>query len=226
MTALKVLFIGGSGQISSALLAARGRPRPRPLRAQPRADVDPPAARRRAPAAGRHPRPGLGPGRDRRARVRRRRRLGRLHARARAGRHRPLHRAHGPVRLHQLGVGLPEAGRAPADRRVHAAAQPGLALLAGEDRVRGAAGARVPRGRLPGDDRAALAHLRPREPALRGRLDGRRAHAPGQGGRGPRRRHLAVDAHPPRRLRQGASSGCSAIRRRSATASTSPPTRC
>jgi nucleoside-diphosphate-sugar epimerase len=85
--------------------------------------------------------------------------------------------------------------RAPADRRVDAAAQPGLALLAGQDRVRGPPGAHVPRGRLPGDDRAALAHLRPQESALRRRLDGRRADAPGPGGRRPRRRHVAVDAH-------------------------------
>ena len=62
--------------------------------------------------------------------------------------------------------------------------------------------------------------------ALRGRLDGRRPHAPGQGGRRARRRHVAVDADPPRRLRQGLRRPARPSRRRSATASTSPPTRC
>ena len=203
MSALKVLFIGGSGQISSACsqravdlgidlyVLNRGRTSVRPLPAAVRrleGDIRDPASARAA----------IGD-----------REFDAVvdfvaftpeHVQARR---RPLHRAHRPVRLHQLGVGLSEARRPAADRRVHAAAQPGLALLAGQDRLRGAARARLSRGRLPGDDRAALAHLRPHEPALRGRLDGGRAHAPGQGGRRPRRRHVAVDAHPSRRLRQG-----------------------
>ena len=203
MSALKVLFIGGSGQISSACsqravdlgidlyVLNRGRSALRPLPAE--AHVLQGDIRDRGVRARRHRRPG----------VRRGRRLRRLHARARAGRHRPVRGPHRPVRLHQLGLGLPEAGRPAADHRVDAAAQPDLALLAGQDRLRGAARARLSRGRLPGDDRAPLAHLRPRQPALRRRLDGRRAHAPGPGGRRARRRHLAVDAHPPHRLRQG-----------------------
>ena len=226
MTALKVLFIGGSGQISSACsqravdlgldlyVLNRGRTSIRPL---------PDAAHR---AAGRHPRPGLGPRRDRRARVRRRRRLGRLHARARAGRHRPLRRAHGAVRLHQLGVGLPDARRRGCRSSSPRRCATRLALLAGEDRVRGAAGPRLSRGRLPGDDRAALAHLRPHQ-RCPSRAAGRSSSACARARRSsstataPRCGRSPTTSTSPRR-----SSGCSAIRRRSATASTSPPTRC
>ena len=50
--------------------------------------------------------------------------------------------------------------------------------------------------------------------------------APGQAGRRARRRHLAVDADPPRRTSPAASSRCWATRARSATPSTSPPTTC
>ena len=55
--------------------------------------------------------------------------------------------------------------------------------------------------RLPGDDRAAVAHLRPDARPVRRRLDRRRPDAARQAGRRPRRRHVAVDADPPRGLR-------------------------
>ena len=57
MSALKVLFVGGTGRISSACVRARGRAGPGRARPQPRRDDDPPAAGRRHGAARRHPRP-------------------------------------------------------------------------------------------------------------------------------------------------------------------------
>jgi len=135
VTALKVLFIGGSGVISSACaqraldlgidlhVLNRGRTTIRPLPDAARllaADVRDPASARKV--------------------------IGNAEFDAvvdfvaftpehvQAG-HRPVRGPHRPVRLHQLGLGLPDAGRAPADRRVHAAAQPGLAVLTGEDRL-------------------------------------------------------------------------------------------
>ena len=74
---------------------------------------------------------------------------------------RPVRRPDGAVRLHQLGLGLPDAAGPPAGHRVDAAAQPVLGVLARQDRLRGPAGPRLPRRRLPDDDRAAVAHLRP-----------------------------------------------------------------
>ena len=159
MNAKRVLYIGGTGTISAACVrrsVALGRRRDRP---QSRLGT-PTAARGRARArrgcAGCRSRAR----RDRRRRVRRRRGVPRLHARARAAGPRPVRGAHRAVRVHQLGIGLPEAAAAAADHRVDAAAQPVLAVLARQDRVRGPAGRRVPRARLAGHDRAAVAHLR------------------------------------------------------------------
>ena len=96
----------------------------------------------------------------RRSGLRRRRRLGRVHAGPRAGRHRAVPGPHRAVRVHQLGVGLPDAARPGAGRGVHAAAQPVLAVLPRQDRLRGPARRGVPRRGLPGDDRAPVAHVR------------------------------------------------------------------
>ena len=81
-------------------------------------------------------------------------------------------------------------------------------------RGRAAAGPR--RDRLPGDDRAALAHLRRREPAAARRLDRGRPDRPRRRDPGARRRHVAVDADPRGGLRRRAWSACSATRGRSA----------
>ena len=43
-----------------------------------------------------------------------------------------------PVRVHQLGLGVPEAAVAPGDHRVDAAREPVLGVLAQQDRLRGA----------------------------------------------------------------------------------------
>ena len=94
--------------------------------------------------------------------------------------------------------------------------------IAGEDAARRG----LPRARVPDDDRAPLAHLRPdRGPAARG-LDGDRPHAAGKAGRRAGRRHEPVDddAHP--RLRGGVRGPARQRRARSARRSTSPPTRC
>ncbi len=187
-----------------------------------------PAARGVEPPARRRPRPRIA-SRDALGdrRLRRGRRLGRLHARARASPTRPVPRAHRAVRLHQLGLGLPDAAGAPADHRVDAAAQPVLAVLARQDRLRGPA-RRAPTASdgLPGHHRAPVAHLRPRPCPPRRRLDGGRPDAPGQAGRRARRRHLAVDAHPPHRLRPRLRRPARQPARRSARPSTSPPTTC
>ena len=50
-------------------------------------------------------------------------------------RHRRAARACRPVRVHQLRVGVPDATGAAADHRVDAAAQPVLAVLAQQDRL-------------------------------------------------------------------------------------------
>ena len=56
---------------------------------------------------------------------------------------------------------------------------------------------------FPVDDRAALAHLRRRQPAAAGRVDGHRPDAPRGGDPGARRRHVALDPHPCGGLRAG-----------------------
>ena len=163
---------------------------------------------------------------SRTSRVRLRRRLRRLHPGPRPGRPRTAPGAGRPVRLHQLRLGVPDAARPPADRRVDPAAQPLLALLPGQDRLRGCPCRRLPGGGLPGDDRPALPHLRSHLGAVHRGVDRRRPHAPRGPGRRPRRRHVAVDAHPPRRLRPGLRARSSGSGAPSATASTSPRTRC
>ena len=57
MTAPRVLFLGGTGIISSACSAARGRAGPRPLRAEPGDDLHPQPSARGAPPHGRRGRP-------------------------------------------------------------------------------------------------------------------------------------------------------------------------
>ena len=109
MSQQKVLFIGGSGAISSACsqlavergfdlyVLNRGRSLLRPLPDEVtmlRGDIrDPESAAAALGSTG----------------VRRRRRLGGVHAGANPGRHRPFPRADGAVRVHQLRVGIPEA---------------------------------------------------------------------------------------------------------------------
>ena len=225
MSALKVLFIGGTGADQRRLLATRGRTRDRRPRAQPRRDGDPPAPHRRPVLESRHPRRGRRPRRAARTRVRLRRELPGLHPRARRGRPRDLRRAHRPVRLHQLGVGLPEARRPAAVHRVDAAAQSDLAVLAGQDRLRGAA------RRAP----TASTAFRPRSSGPRTPTTARRCRAKAAGpssiacaedkrssstATAPRCGRSRTPATSPR-----GSSACSATRKRSARASTSPPTR-
>ncbi|CAA9336819.1 MAG: putative mRNA-binding protein, partial [uncultured Frankineae bacterium] len=191
---------GGHGRHQRRLRAAGGGGGPRRHRRHARAHRQPPAAAAGAPPdrrRRRHPRAGGGA----RGGLRRGRRLAGLHPRAGPRPHRPPARTHRAVRLHQLGVGLPDPAVAGADHRVDAVAQPLLGLLPGQDRLRGPARAAVPRAGPPGHDRAAVAHLRPHPGPLRRRVDLRRAAAPGRAGRRARRRDLAVDAHPRPRLR-------------------------
>ena len=227
MSALKVLFIGGSGIISSAC-SALAVERGLDLYVLNRGSLDP---RRCPPEAtvlrGRHPRPGVGGQALGDLDVRRGRRLGGVHARARPGRRRPLPRPDRAVRLHQLGLGLPDAAGAGARSRSRrrcatrsgstpATRSPARTLLIGGLPGRG----------LPGDDRAAVAHLRP-DARCRSTAAGPRSTGCARAaGRRARRRHVAVDADPPRRLRQGLRAAARATRARSARRSTSPPTTC
>ena len=202
---MRVLFIGGSGVISSACSRAGRRARHRAVRAQPRAQHQPGRCRPRRTVL-------RGDVRDPAA-VR-----GRRWAAASstpwwtgspsrpstcAGRPRPVPRPDRAVRVHQLGVGLPDPAGPAAGDGVDAAAQPVLAVLPRQDRLRGPARRGLPRRGLPGDDRAAVAHLRQDPHPLRRRLDRPGPDAPGQAGRRARRRHLAVDADPSRGLRPG-----------------------
>ncbi|CAA9303443.1 MAG: putative mRNA-binding protein, partial [uncultured Friedmanniella sp.] len=133
--------------------------------------------------------------------VRRRRRLPRLHPSRRAVPAGRLGGPDGPVRVHQLRLGLPDPAGTDARARVNAVAQPVLAVLPGQDLLRGPADRCPPRARLADDHRPPLAHLRPHPAALRRRLDRRRPDAARGAGRGAGGRHVAVDADPPNRLR-------------------------
>ena len=66
------------------------------------------------------------------------------HVRARTG---PVPRSSRSVRVHQLGLGLPDSPRAAAGHRVDPAAQPVLGVLPEQDRVRGPAHRALPRRR-------------------------------------------------------------------------------
>ena len=103
----------------------------------------------------------------------------------------------GPVRLHQLGIRVPDPARPASGHRVDTAAKPVLAVLPRQDRLRGQADPGLPGGGIPGDDRAALAHLRQDRSAVPRRLDRRGPDAAGQAGRRPRRRHVPVDPDAP-----------------------------
>ena len=223
---MKVLFIGGTGKISSAcaqLAVDRGH---RPVPAQPAPDDGSPRARGRPPPAGRHSRPGVGRTGPGRSGVRRRRRLDRLHRGPHRDRPQALPRAHRPVRLHQLGLGLPDAAGPPAHHRIDAAGQPLLGILAQQDRVRGAPDAGLPRREVPDDDRPAVAYVRQDTVALYRGLHGRRPHAPGPEGTRARRRLVALGADASPRLRQGPRRTARATATPSARRSTSRPTSC
>src|SRR5580658_768725 len=185
------------------MLAGGGGTRCRPARAEPGTQRRPAASVRGHEASGRHTGTMVRSAGNKRSPVRRGRGLGRLHARARPGRHRPVRRADWAVRVHQLRVGVPDAARAGAGHRVHPAAQPVPAVLPGQDRLRGRARRRLPAGGFPGHHHPAVAHLRPDLGAARRRMDSARADAGRQAGHRARRRDLAVDADPSRRLRPG-----------------------
>ena len=214
MSALKVLFIGGSGIISSACSrlavergidlyvlnrgAARGPPA---ARGGARCCAATSATRRRCAT------------RSAVTRVRRGRRLGRVHARARAGRHRPVPRA------------APASTCSSARRRRTRRRRRGC-------RSSESTPLRNPfwqysRDKIACEDLLVRAYRDEGFPATIVRpshtydrtlvpFDGGwtvvGADAPGQGDRRARRRHLAVDADPPRRLRPRLRRRCSAIR--------------
>ena len=225
MDPTRVLFLGGTGVISSACVAQavergwdvtvlnRGTTSVRPLPdgvGVVHADVHDPARRE------------LGPGRSG---LRRGGRLPDVHPGPVASAPRAVHRPRRPVRVHQLGLGLPDAAGPPPGAGIEPAAQPVLAVLPGQDRVRG------PTGRRPiataGSRRRSCARRTPTTaPSSRSTAGGPSwtgcAVAP--------RSWCTVTARrcgrsPTTPISPGRSSACSAIRRASATRSTSPRTR-
>ena len=86
--------------------------------------------------------------------------------------------------------------RAPADHRVESAASAGVRVRARQDRLRTAAGRRLPQVGFPADDRAAGPYLRPHGDTAAVGVDRDRTHA-GRARRGRARRRLlalAADA--------------------------------
>ena len=165
----RVLFIGGSGIISSACSRAGGRTRPRPDRPEPRTQQGPAAARRRQGAA----RPTSGtPQRPAR------RSATSSSTPSSTGWPSPPTTCAPDLDLFEGRSGqyvfISSASayqtppRAAARDGVDAAAQPVLAVLPRQDRLRGPARRGVPRAGPADDDRAAVPHLRPhRDPARR-----------------------------------------------------------
>ena len=199
MSTLKVLFIGGSGIISSACSRARRRARARADRPQPRAQRPAPAPARGARAARRRPRPGVG------AAALGDREFDAVvdwvaftpeHVRTR---HRAVPRA-GP------GSTCSSARPRPTRRRRRGCRSPSRRRCA--TRSGSTPGTRSPARSCSSRPTARsgfpVTVVRPSHTydrtlvPVRRRLDGRRPDARGQAGRRARRRHLAVDADPPR----------------------------
>ena len=226
---MRVLFIGGTGNISIAatrLLAEQGIE----LTLLNRGQRDVGAPGRSAADPCRHPRPR---GRRRGAagrEVRRRRGLGRLPARARRDRHRAVRRQDLALRLHQLGDRVRAAVALLPDRRGGAARRtstgstpatrsPARSGCAASTRESGFPATIVRPSYTYGE---TLAPDRDRGPGLHRR----RAHAPRQEADRPRRRRVALDDDAQHRLRAGAGRAARQPARPPARASTSPPTRC
>ena len=161
---MKILFIGGTGNISSTLsklvverghelhLLNRGKSRKHPLPPASGSSSTTSTAARRPPSCAAPATTWWSTGSPSCRPT-----SSATSAGSRAG---PRPRPTGPVHLHQLGLGVPEAAGAPDDHRVDAAGEPLLGVLAQQDRLRGDADARPPRDRLPVDRRAPVAHLR------------------------------------------------------------------
>ena len=113
-------------------------------RDEPRPEQLPRPARGGRDAGRRRHRRRCGRRRHRRSGVRHRGPVPRVPPRSRRLRHRPVLRPGRSVRVHQLGVGVPEAADPAAGDGVDPAAQPVLAVLPGQDRRRGPAGRRLP----------------------------------------------------------------------------------
>ena len=170
----RVLFIGGSGIISSACSRAGGRARPRPDRAQPRRQH----ATGRCPTGSTVLRADI---RDAGVGARGARRPRRSTPSSTGVAFTPDHvradldlfagRTGQYVFISSASAYQTPPARLPVDG-VDAAAQPVLAVLPRQDRLRGPA-RRAPTASdgLPGDDRAAVAHLRPHRDPARRRLD-------------------------------------------------------
>ena len=114
--------------------------------------------------------------------------------------------AHAAVRLHLLRLRLREAAPLALHHGVDAPQEPLVAVLAGQDRVRGRARPRLARAGLPGHDRPAEPDLR-HAPADRDRGLGLRDPPRPPAQRPPdhraRRRDEPVDGHPRGGLREG-----------------------
>ena len=226
MTAPRVLFIGGTGVISTACIHRAVEQGFDVTAAQPGHDHGPPD-------------PARGPGADgRRPRRRRRaggaggqefdvgRRLPGLHPRPRAGRPRPV-RAAGSGSTSSSARRRPTRPRRPGCR---SSSRRRCATRTGSTR-----GTRSP-ARTCSPRPTARTASRPRSSGRRTPTTTRRSRSTAAGppidrmrrgapGRRARRRHLAVDPHPPHRLRRAVRRPARPTRGRSVTPSTSPPTR-
>ena len=160
--------------------------------------------------------------------VRRGRQLDRLHPRPGRARRAALRVAHAAVRLHLLRLRLREAAPLAVHHGVDAPQEPLVAVLAGQDRLRGRARPRLARAGLPGDDRPAEPDLR-HPPADRDRglglRDAPRSPAAAAGRSSSTGTGRACGRSPTRRTSRRASWACWGTPPRSARRSTSPPTR-
>ena len=229
---MKVLFIGGTGVISSACTRLAAGARHRPVPAQPRPDPHARGPPRRRPH---HRRRRLQGARARRRpvrpHVRRGGQLHQLHARRRRARFAPVPRQGRPVPLHQLLLRLPEAAAGLPGHRVHAAGQPLLAIRPRKDRLRAAADRRATaRAASPPPSSARRSPTATRSSPWRSTA----SHTPGRwwtGCCGASRSSYTATAPdcgpaPTTLTSPRASSACSATTAPSATPSTSPATRC
>ncbi len=115
-----------------------------------------------------------------------------------------LPRPHRAVRVHQLRVGVPDpAVPGPGDSSPRRYATRTCSTPGTRSPARNCCRAAYRDEGFPATIVRPVAHLRQDERAAARRLDGPGPDAPGQAGRGARRRHLAVDADPPRGLRAG-----------------------
>ena len=155
---MNVLFIGGTGIVSSACTRLALRRGIRSHAAYPRAACRRLAGRRGDGARG-YQRSAGGCAGAARAAVRRRRQLDCVYSGGHRARPGIVSRTHPAIHFHQFGQRLSETGHRLPDYRIDAAGQPALGLFQKQDRVRGAFAQGLSRRRIPRHHRPAFAYL-------------------------------------------------------------------